>query len=169
MLSAASTAAWSAALTALAAALNIVGNVFIGSNQREVDDRFAALRDRALSAGVPEARVTSLIEEYRAPFLETVVTEAEDDDLMERYLEGEEIAHDEIVTALNERRIVMAFEPVVEARSRDAAFDVCVTVMSVADNGDFLDLCRLAFNHGERQVHSVAFLRRGCKSKRVRR
>ena len=29
---------------------------------------------------------------------------------------------DEIVTALNERRIVMAFEPVVEARSRDAAF-----------------------------------------------
>jgi F420-dependent oxidoreductase-like protein len=40
-------------------------NVFIGSNQREVDDRFAALRDRALGAGVPEARVTSLIEEYR--------------------------------------------------------------------------------------------------------
>ncbi len=32
---------------------------------------------------------------------------------------------DEIVTALNERRIVMAFEPVVEARSRDTAFYEC--------------------------------------------
>ena len=40
---------------------------------------------------------------------------------------------DEIVTALNERRIVMAFEPVVEARSRDAAFYECLVRMEQDD------------------------------------
>jgi len=40
---------------------------------------------------------------------------------------------DEIVTALNERRIVMAYEPVVEAASREAAFYECLVRM---DQGD---------------------------------
>ena len=40
---------------------------------------------------------------------------------------------DEIVTALNERRIVMAFEPVVDARSRDAAFYECLIRMEQDD------------------------------------
>jgi diguanylate cyclase (GGDEF)-like protein len=40
---------------------------------------------------------------------------------------------DEIVTALNERRIVMAFEPVVEARSRNAAFYECLVRMEQDD------------------------------------
>jgi diguanylate cyclase (GGDEF)-like protein len=40
---------------------------------------------------------------------------------------------DEIVTALNERRIVMAFEPVVEAGSRDAAFYECLIRMEQVD------------------------------------
>nr|WP_218626073.1 bifunctional diguanylate cyclase/phosphodiesterase [Bradyrhizobium sp. dw_78] len=40
---------------------------------------------------------------------------------------------DEIVTALNERRIVMAYEPVVEARSRDAAFYECLVRMEKHD------------------------------------
>jgi diguanylate cyclase (GGDEF)-like protein len=40
---------------------------------------------------------------------------------------------DEIVTALNERRIVMAFEPVVEAGSRDAAFYECLVRMEQDD------------------------------------
>jgi diguanylate cyclase (GGDEF)-like protein len=40
---------------------------------------------------------------------------------------------DEIVTALNERRIVTAFEPVVQARSRDAAFYECLVRMEQAD------------------------------------
>src|SRR5882757_964677 len=40
---------------------------------------------------------------------------------------------DEIVTALNERRIVMAFEPVVEARSRQPAFYECLVRMEQAD------------------------------------
>src|ERR1700694_5561050 len=44
---------------------------------------------------------------------------------------------DEIVTALNERRIVMAFEPVVEADSRDAAFYECLVRME-QDDGQVL-------------------------------
>ena len=44
---------------------------------------------------------------------------------------------DEIVTALNERRIVMAFEPVVEARSRDASFYECLVRME-QDDGQVL-------------------------------
>ncbi len=44
---------------------------------------------------------------------------------------------DEIVTALNERRIVMAFEPVVEAHSRNAAFYECLIRME-QDDGQIL-------------------------------
>jgi EAL domain-containing protein (putative c-di-GMP-specific phosphodiesterase class I) len=40
---------------------------------------------------------------------------------------------DEIVTALNERRIVTAFEPVVEARSRQPAFYECLVRMEQDD------------------------------------
>ena len=40
---------------------------------------------------------------------------------------------DEIVTALNERRIVAAFEPVVEARSRQPAFYECLVRMEQED------------------------------------
>jgi len=40
---------------------------------------------------------------------------------------------DEIVTALNERRIVIAFEPVVEARSRHASFYECLVRMERPD------------------------------------
>ena len=44
---------------------------------------------------------------------------------------------DEIVTALNERRIATAFEPVVEARSRNAAFYECLVRME-RDDGQVL-------------------------------
>ena len=44
---------------------------------------------------------------------------------------------DEIVTALNERRMVMAFEPVVEARSRKASFYECLIRME-QDDGQVL-------------------------------
>ncbi len=44
---------------------------------------------------------------------------------------------DEIVTALNERRIVMAFEPVVESGSRAAAFHECLVRMK-QDDGELL-------------------------------
>jgi diguanylate cyclase (GGDEF)-like protein len=45
---------------------------------------------------------------------------------------------DEIVTALNDRRIVVAFEPVVEARSRNAAFYECLVRMEQEDGSTLL-------------------------------
>jgi diguanylate cyclase (GGDEF)-like protein len=45
---------------------------------------------------------------------------------------------DEIVTALNERRIVMAFEPVVAASSRENAFYECLVRMEQDDGGVLL-------------------------------
>lgn len=45
---------------------------------------------------------------------------------------------DEIVTALNERRIVTAFEPVVEARSREPAFYECLVRMEQEDGSALL-------------------------------
>lgn len=44
---------------------------------------------------------------------------------------------DEIVTALNERRVVMAFEPVVDARTREPAFHECLVRMK-QDDGELL-------------------------------
>jgi diguanylate cyclase (GGDEF)-like protein len=44
-------------------------------------------------------------------------------------------ATDEIVTALNERRIALAFEPVVEANSRKIAFYECLMRVQRADGG----------------------------------
>ena len=44
-------------------------------------------------------------------------------------------ASDEIVAALNERRIVLAFEPVVEAKSRAIAFYECLMRVQRADGG----------------------------------
>jgi len=44
-------------------------------------------------------------------------------------------AADEIVTALNERRIALAFEPVVEAKSRKVAFFECLMRIKRSDGG----------------------------------
>src|SRR6202035_3648758 len=45
---------------------------------------------------------------------------------------------DEIVTALNDRRIVVAFEPVVEARSRQPSFYECLVRMEQEDGSTLL-------------------------------
>ncbi|MEL4358135.1 MULTISPECIES: elongation factor G-like protein EF-G2 [unclassified Luteococcus] len=65
----------------------------------------------------PSDEESDQIETYRAPFLESVVTEAEDDDLMERYLEGEQLAVDQVRGDLLKATAHAAFFPVIPVQA----------------------------------------------------
>ncbi|SJN43025.1 Translation elongation factor G-related protein [Luteococcus japonicus LSP_Lj1] len=74
------------------------------------------------SSGTSELRDASddesaQIETYRAPFLESVVTEAEDDDLMERYLEGEQLAVDQVRADLLKATAHATFFPAIPVQA----------------------------------------------------
>ncbi len=61
----------------------------------------------------PDAAEADLLDAYRGTFLESVITESEDDDLMERYLEGEQLAVGSVRSDLLKAVAHASFFPVV--------------------------------------------------------
>jgi elongation factor G len=70
----------------------------------------------------PEAEHVPLIENARAALIEAIIAESEDESLMDRYLAGEQLDVDTLITDLEKAVTTGAFFPVLPAASTPVAF-----------------------------------------------
>ena len=61
----------------------------------------------------PDAEEAALIEERRGPLMESIITESEDEDLLERHLNGEDIEFETVATDLRAAIATARFFPIV--------------------------------------------------------
>ncbi|MDR0488994.1 MAG: elongation factor G-like protein EF-G2 [Propionibacteriaceae bacterium] len=92
----------------------IVGNLSLVS--QNVHDYASGKRERREAT----ADELSTIADYRAALIEGIIQESEDDALMDRYLEGEELKIDELVEDLTKAIYTGQFFPVIPVNSLDA-------------------------------------------------
>jgi len=70
------------------------------------------------------------IEEYRADYVESIITESEDDDLMERYFEGAELGADEVVHDLIKAMYHGSFFPAIPVMTSGVGIEELIGVIS---------------------------------------
>ena len=69
--------------------------------------------DGTPSVREPDAEEAALIEERRGPLMESIITESEDEDLLERHLNGEDIEFETVATDLRAAIATARFFPIV--------------------------------------------------------
>ena len=84
----------------------IIGNMSLLS--RSVHDYSSGTRERRMSNEAEDA----LIDDYRTDYIEGIITESEDEALLERYFEGEELETAEVVEQLLKAMYLGTFHPV---------------------------------------------------------
>ena len=81
----------------------------------------------ARAANADEA---ALIDQFRSDYVESIITESEDDDLMERYFDGAELGADEIVDDLMKAMYLGQFFPVIPVLTSGVGIEELIGVIS---------------------------------------
>lgn len=69
------------------------------------------------------------IEDFRTAYVESIITESEDDELLERYFEGDELAVDEVVTNLMKALYHGKFHPVIPVTTTGVGIEELIGVI----------------------------------------
>ncbi len=101
----------------------IVGNLSLLS--RKVHDYSSGERTWRAAEGAEQAA----IEDFRTDYVESIITESEDDELLERYFEGDELAVDEVVGNLMRALYHGRFHPVIPVTTNGVGIEELIGVI----------------------------------------
>ncbi len=101
----------------------IVGNLSLLS--RKVHDYSTGERVARPADGAELAA----IEDFRTDYVESIITESEDDELLERYFEGDELAVDEVVSNLMKALYHGRFHPVIPVTTSGVGTEELISVI----------------------------------------
>lgn len=108
--------------------------LYAGSGEMIGNLSLLSRRAHVYSSGSRDARAGTedeiqLIERYRTDYIESIITEAEDDDLMERYFDGDELATEEVVANLMKAMYLGSFYPVLPVGSNGYGIEELIGVI----------------------------------------
>jgi len=102
----------------------IIGNISLLT--RRTHDHSSGIR----VARAANADEIAQIEQYRADYVESIITESEDDDLLERYFEGDELSADEIARDLMKAMYHGTFYPAIPVMTSGVGIEELIGVIS---------------------------------------